>query len=255
MAKKRLLVIGDTIIDESLYLKALGLSLETPTMKCEFISRQVHFGGAANVAKYANLFGLEVDFYTSMTEEMATSFMGGNNLNLINAPSKSDNLKVRHYITHGDNTYNYLQINHPNSSISKRAPENFLNLEEYSVIAISDYRLGFIDRNLIDFLKNSNKVIFAASQLSTNVSNYDQYLFARYIICNKHESEFVSRKENVYVTMGSDGCKFNGIHFPGFAVEAKKTIGAGDVFFAALLASDDPLFANKMAAEYVAGNL
>lgn len=43
------LVVGDTIIDENVYLIANGLSLESPTIKTVFDKRSINYGGAANV--------------------------------------------------------------------------------------------------------------------------------------------------------------------------------------------------------------
>ena len=41
------LVVGDTIIDEDVYCKAAGLSLESPTLKTTYNMRRVNYGGAA----------------------------------------------------------------------------------------------------------------------------------------------------------------------------------------------------------------
>ena len=45
------LIVGDTIIDEDVFLIASGISLETPTLKTVYDTRKIKFGGAANVAK------------------------------------------------------------------------------------------------------------------------------------------------------------------------------------------------------------
>ena len=46
------LVVGDTILDETIELEACGLSLESPTIKTSLVTRMTDYGGAANVAKY-----------------------------------------------------------------------------------------------------------------------------------------------------------------------------------------------------------
>lgn len=254
MEKKRFLVIGDTIIDKNIYLDAIGLSLESPTMKCKYLYTDIDFGGAAKVAKYVKIFGGEVDFCTSMTKEMSSLFFSKYCVNLINFETDIDTIKTRHYISNGDNTYNYLQINQINSY-------SFVNFEEkidfskYTAIAISDYRSGFVSDSLLNILKELNLTIYASSQLSNHEPNYDRYCFVKYLVCNKRESEFITRKKNVYITLGSEGSEFNGVNYPGIKVKVKKTIGAGDVYYAALLVSQSPSEANKMASKYVSGAL
>ena len=61
------LIVGDTIIDENIYLKANGISLETPTMKTEYLSSEINFGGAANVAINLAKCKNNVTFLTSLS--------------------------------------------------------------------------------------------------------------------------------------------------------------------------------------------
>ena len=60
------LVVGDTIIDEDVYCKAAGLSLESPTLKTTYNMRKVNYGGAANVARHLHNFNRDVTFLTSI---------------------------------------------------------------------------------------------------------------------------------------------------------------------------------------------
>ena len=42
----KFLIVGDTIIDEDIFLIASGISLETPTMKTVYDTNRVKYGGA-----------------------------------------------------------------------------------------------------------------------------------------------------------------------------------------------------------------
>jgi fructose-1-phosphate kinase PfkB-like protein len=56
--------------------------------------------------------------------------------------------------------------------------------------------------------------------------------------------------------MGAEGCVMNGVkHSITPVKDPINTIGAGDCFYAALLATGDPNFANKKASEYVSNNI
>ena len=128
------LIVGDTIIDESIYLNAVGLSLESPTMKTTIKNRMFDFGGAANVAKGLKKFGNNVTFVTSMKEEYCQTFESYYEIPVKNFYQGNDNTKSRYWITHGDETYKYLQINDTNPELSSSTLELF-DISEYDIIA------------------------------------------------------------------------------------------------------------------------
>jgi bifunctional ADP-heptose synthase (sugar kinase/adenylyltransferase) len=244
------LVVGDTIIDEHIFLNAVGLSLESPTIKTTVKEKRFDFGGASNVAKFLKKFGADVTFATSMGEEYCQFFETFYNVPVKNFYQGNDNLKTRFWISHGDETYKHLQINDVNSEFSLSTLQLF-DIDEYDIIAFADYRCGFITETFIKHVTDSGKITYASSQVSSHQPNYDRYFDIDYIVCNEKESQYVDRKTNMCVTKGSDGCVMNGIHYKGYPVEVANTIGAGDCFYAALLSSGDPDFANRKASEYV----
>jgi len=88
------------------------------------------------------------------------------------------------------------------------------------------------------------------------LSNYYRYDAFDYIVCNEKESRLVIQDNNVCITKGSRGCSFNGVDFLPYPVENPvNTIGAGDCFYAAFLATGDPDFANKAASEFVSSEI
>ena len=108
------LVVGDTIIDETVELKASGLSLESPTLKTTPVDRYYDYGGAANVAKYLSKFGRDVTFATSMDISMAEMFEERYNVRVLNYFQGKPNVKTRYWVSHGDSRYKYLQVNDVN---------------------------------------------------------------------------------------------------------------------------------------------
>tara|TARA_R110000824_G_scaffold191182_1_gene372794 strand:+ start:1174 stop:1944 length:771 start_codon:yes stop_codon:yes gene_type:complete len=252
---KRVLIIGDSIIDKSVNLQALGLSLESPTLKTSFMHESRHYGGAANVAKFAALFGLEVTFATCMSESSEKAFIKNNDLKLINFNNKIENIKTRFYVNHGNATYKHLQINEINKkSFYFDLPADFMS--EYDIIALSDYRCGVVSQQLVSNSVKSAALTFGASQISTHPSNFEMFQQMDYLVCNKAEATSFERRENVLITDGANGCMFNEKHYPAPAVKnPANIIGAGDCFYAAILAFGDPLLANQKAAAYVSGDL
>ena len=254
-SNNNILIIGDTIIDENIFLVARGLSLETPTIKTDLLDKSISFGGAANVARFISQYKENVTFFTTMTESHAKQFKNKYNVTLLNKPIQKSNVKQRYWIKHGDSRYKYLQINDTFNNLNHDKKTNHLNeivdLESYDTIAISDYRCGLINNVLINKVKKSNATTYAASQLSTNSPNYNIYEDIDWIICNKKESKYVNRKSGICITDGSNGCTLNGKHFPTIPANAENTIGAGDCFYAAFIATSDPDYANKMARKFV----
>ena len=252
---KKILIIGDTIIDEDINLKVIGLSLESPTFKTKTSSKKINFGGAANVARYASKFGLDVDFLTCMSVDSEKHFKNKYDINLINIDNSVENRKTRFYIEHGDSKYKHLQINETNSkSVYTNLQEK--GLQKYDLIAFSDYRCGLISKHIIEKAKNSGKKTFGASQVSGKKSNLNNYEKLDYIVCNESESDTVTRRQNVLITKGDQGCEMNGTVYPAYPVKNVETIiGAGDCFYAAFLAYECPSKSNELASRYVSGDL
>jgi bifunctional ADP-heptose synthase (sugar kinase/adenylyltransferase) len=246
------LVVGDTIIDETVELKACGLSLESPTIKTVPDNHYYDYGGAANVAKFLARFGRNVTFATSVdydTVETLERFYG---ITVKNYYQGRENKKTRYWVKHGDAMYKHLQINAVNQEFSQSFLENF-DLDPYDIIAFADYRCGFIRETFIKHATDSGKITYASSQISSRKSNYDRYFDIDYLVCNEEEAKHTQRVTNICVTKGSKGCQFNGVSYPAYVPEkVVNTIGAGDCFYAALLATGDPDYANKKASEFVA---
>lgn len=251
--KKKLLIIGDTIVDQYVFTQAIGLSLESPCIKTKFINSQSMYGGAAAVARIASYLGADVSFITSVSKiteyQLATQY----EIKVINIKESKDNIKSRYFIQKQDTIYQYLQIN----DCIENKQENDVEIDQdYDIIAFSDYRLGLIDHNILNLVKNKSIKTYAASHVSSNNSNFELYNWVDHIVCNEEESQYLSGLTNIYVTKGYKGCSFNGKDYPAYPVPVvKQIIGAGDCFYAALLVFEDPDKANEIAAKYVSREL
>ena len=62
MKNKNVMVIGDTILDETVVCSVIGTSLETPTMKVKSKSSSIDFGGASNVVEHLLELGAKVKY-------------------------------------------------------------------------------------------------------------------------------------------------------------------------------------------------
>lgn len=268
-SNKKILVIGDTIVDKTTNTQAIGLSLESPTLKAKFINETTALGGAANVAQHLAKMGVECSFLTNISDVNYQKILLRENINLLqkNTNIKNDNIKHRFYVCHGNENYKHLQINTTNeeelNTENIDAIKNKLKHVTFDVIAFSDYNCCFINdelRNIIfDYAKLNSVPVYAASQVSNKKHNYEKYIGANYFSINNEELKIADNFNKIpytglYVTCGNHGSKFitkgKETFFKSENVAAKNLIGAGDAFYAAILACADEV---EKAAEF--GNI
>jgi len=151
--RKKVLVIGDLILDEYIETEAIGLSLESPTIKTEYISKRMQLGGAGNLVM--NLKSLERDVYfiTAFNDLAISKILKDNKIKFFHL-GKQHNVKSRYYINRKGNSYKHLQVNQSNKiDITKIEETTVLEklvrvIDEYESVILSDYRSGFLTENL-----------------------------------------------------------------------------------------------------------
>jgi rfaE bifunctional protein kinase chain/domain len=266
---KKILVIGDSILDKSVFGTALGLSLESPTLKGKKEKIEYSFGGAANVVENILELGAKCTFITLLgddPESFAYNEFERNYLELI--PIKESGrlvtVKERHWMTKGA-MYKVLQWDQlDNREISQDSINKLLKIldekiKNFDMILLVDYRHGMMSKNLIDkiieFSKKNKKPVIASSQVSESKSNHMDYSGADLIVMNKKEAECIDKnfsennpinlcnitKSNVCITLGNKGSLvcFEGKKYFKEPIEINETdsCGAGDSFLAALSVS------------------
>lgn len=235
---KRVLVVGDTIIDRSHWLKPVGFSLETPTVKCERIKTSDEFGGAANVAKHLANSNCEVTFATSISKELVDD-LSRNTGSRIVALSNRDQVKERFYLVK-EVSYKYLQVN----DVAQADCENLaIDVNSYDMIVVSDYRLGAASLSIISKLPLHKTI--CQMQISDSKADVKKYRNFHAFVGNSSEvppdniSGFCRAMNNFLVvcTRGSESVLFSsGESVQSVEVDRlppqSESHGAGDVFLA-----------------------
>lgn len=237
--KKRILLIGDTIIDRYHYLDPVGLSLESPTLKCNKISSYDEYGGAANVARMLQNLNCDVHFFTSIDSSSLVDLQKDINCSVFQASNVSQT-KERFFITKGE-TYKYLQIN----DCKKVSNANLsLDPKEYDAIVISDYRLGIVQKDILKSLPKDKTI--CQMQISDSNDTLEKFKGFHVIVGNKDEIpkekiEKLSHDLNIKVCVSTNEDKEvtafekdQGIVniLPEKINNVKNYHGAGDAFFA-----------------------
>jgi len=266
-SKKKVLLIGDSILDVYVYGTAIGKSLETPTIVAKEHSRKVSFGGASLVARNLLELGASVNYITLIgNDEDSDNYKGLKHENLhmhfVVDPSRSTTIKKRFWV----DGYKLLQFD----TLDNRDLESNLIfkvlkiakklIRSCDVVIISDYRHGLMTSRLIRDLKklliDSKKPVFVDSQISHRESNHMLYKDLFMILLNEVEAKSIDEKfslsfdvlsdvlgkSNICIKLGENGsiCKINGkiIRSRASSIKVVDTCGAGDAFIAALALGD-----------------
>jgi len=227
----KVLLIGESCIDEYRYGSCDRLSPEAPVHIFSFNKIDIKKGMAANVLQNLNSFNLDVDFLSN----------------------DSNKIIKRRFVD--EKTKHQLLREDIDGDIS---PAEIFKQLDYDFIVISDYNKGFISDELIGYIVNHYRGNIFVDTKRKNFSLYENC----FIKINKNElsKDFISPKDSkIIITDGENGSFFEDQHYPAKKVDVFDVVGAGDVFIACLslcyqITNDmhfSILFSNKMASESV----
>lgn len=212
----KILVLGESCVDEFIYGKAERLAPEAPAPVFVPTRSTSNPGMAANVVENLKALGAEVDFITNTNKITKTRYVD----------DKTNHLLLR--VDVGD---------------SEVVPFNIINqnfeLDKYDAIVISDYCKGFLDEYAISSLCNIYPNVFIDTKKPIG-----RYLsLCKYLKINEKEykdskSFFDSNQDilsKTIVTLGKEGCKLGNKIYPVEEVAVKDQSGAGDTFIAGLV--------------------
>ncbi|RLG16061.1 hypothetical protein DRN69_01850 [Candidatus Pacearchaeota archaeon] len=276
--KKRIVVIGDVMLDKAIYGDASRISPEAPVQIIKVEKEVYGPGGAANVA--ANIKSLK-------GEPILFGFTGKDEASKTLSKVLEER-KIRYFFDETLRTTVKARIMPRNHQIArldyeetseKRFSDRILKkLEEEinnsDLILLSDYAKGTITEDLISFLKTKKKKIIVDPKPQNTSLYYNSFL----ITPNENEALQMSMKNNfqsagiylkeklnchVLITLGEKGMALfqnnsldREIHIPTYAKDMKDISGAGDTVIATLslsLASKASLEEAAIIANHAAG--
>ena len=153
---KRVVVVGDSILDCTIYTDALGLSLESPTLKVLKDRDEYSFGGAANVVQNLISLGAGCTYITALGMDEYSDYYSQWDASTPQLTLKGvfddrkNTVKTRIWVARGQDRYKYLQINQQVSGSLSRASRDKLisELEDQvpraDVLLLVDYGLGVL---------------------------------------------------------------------------------------------------------------
>lgn len=216
LSKRKILVIGDSCLDEFVYCSADRLAPDVPVPILKPISKTDNPGMAMNLYKNLEAMGASVDIVTN---------------------SNWKSYKKTRYV---DLETNHMFFRVDSGSVPALRRLDVKSLESYYIVAISDYNKGFLSNADIEKICRNHERVF----IDTKKPLGTFALLAKHIKINRKEyeassaflSEFPAFRDRAVIkTDGANGAWFGGEQYPTEAVSISDVSGAGDTFFAALI--------------------
>jgi bifunctional ADP-heptose synthase (sugar kinase/adenylyltransferase) len=216
-----ILLIGDNCIDTYQYGNVDRISPEAPVPIFTHVRDEVLPGMAANVKENLKSFKCDVTFLTSEAS----------------VKTRIIDLRSKQQIVRVDKDY-----------IAKPLDCDAIDTSNYDAIVISDYNKGLVSYELIEKLRETFSGHIFVDTKKTDLSR----LNGCFVKINKLEYSLLKTVcDNLIVTLGEEGARWNEITFPAPVVEVSDVCGAGDTFLSALaywyLISNDMSQAIKFA--------
>jgi len=266
---KRCLVIGDTILDEYIYVEPLGKPAKENIIATKYKSREIFCGGAVATANLVGQMCESVDLVTLLgSQDSREEFVRAalhQNVNLVPFFREGGQTTVKSRLVDPAYVKKLIEIAYMSDEALPPPEQSALNgwveanIGKYDAVIINDFGHGMIDGALVDIV--CSKAKFLAVNAQTNSANRGFNLITKYpradFICiDEPEArlaaveryapiETVVREKlerqidchTFVITHGKLGSivytpKAGVKRIPALTGEAIDTIGAGDAFFA-----------------------
>ena len=267
LKSKKILVIGEVIIDEYAFCETLGKSGKEPFLVVSKKSTERFLGGAAAIAMNLSDFCNKIDLVSYVGSKKSEIEFIKKNLNknikpILISKNNSTTIIKRRYIESSERN-KMLGVYSLNDSYLNKTEEtkiiNYLKnkLKLYDLVIVADYGHGLITKNIANLILKKSKYTSLNAQInSANTGHHslNKYKSLDCVAINlnelKHETRtrgdnfYISGKQlmtrmsinNLIVTKGRAGAVFlskeqKNFEVASYAKEIVDKIGAGDCLF------------------------
>ena len=260
----KVLLIGDSILDEYVYCQSMERSGKEPLISYKFLESKIHPGGVFAIANHLANFSDNVSLITCIganSFEFIENSLNNSIERNIFVQNNSKTLTKKRYID-GYKLHKVFQIyNTDELKITKEIEEKILkyidkNASRFDMILVSDFGHGIMTPDLLEYLGKSDKFLSVNCQLNAGNLGYNfitKYKRADFVSINERELRLPFQEKTsdikipieklnkllnlnrINVTLGKAGMVYynNGdyFHSPSFTKEPIDTIGSGDAVF------------------------
>jgi D-glycero-beta-D-manno-heptose-7-phosphate kinase len=208
----KILIIGESCRDVFIYGKVDRLEPSAPVPIIQKIETRSNGGMAMNVKSNFFALGVEVKILTNNNWKSITK------TRLVE--QKANHMFLR--LDEGDTGYGNADLKN-------------IDYSQYDAIVISDYNKGFLTKEQIRDICESHNLVFLDTKKPLGLWAES----ANFIKINNHELKQANQvslamKDNLIVTMGSQGALYREKLYPVELTDIKDLSGAGDTFLAGL---------------------
>ena len=269
MARARVLVLGDVMLDQFTIGRVTRISPEAPVPVVAFERDEFRAGGAANVALNVRALGAHVDLIGLVGQDQAASRLREllsvadvHGTGLVTDEKRRTTTKVRIVTTRNQQVarIDYESEEAPSGHVEDALTDQVHDLIQHTgAVIVSDYLKGLVTRRLMAAVIAAAQVRGVPVLVDPKIPHLDHYAGASIVTPNHHEAEVAThmrirtdeeaeraaavfrdraRCDGVLITRGEHGmwlaCEGVEGHLPATAREVSDVTGAGDTVVATL---------------------
>ncbi|EQA61190.1 PfkB family carbohydrate kinase [Leptospira alexanderi] len=276
-SNSKILVVGDTIVDQYVACDAIGMSAEAPVLVVRELETKEFVGGAGIVAAHVKALGANCTFLSVVGEDENANLVYKNlreqgiDVQLISDNSRPTTFKIR-YMVENQKLFRVSRLKE--HSLSKKIEDQLIekiktDAKNYDGILICDFVYGVITPRIlseIQSIANKNEILlFGDLQCSSQVGNVAKFEEFNLICPTEREARIAlgnhedgvewiantllekTRSKNLLIKLGAEGFiaysndSFGNFirkeHFPALVSNPVDVAGAGDSLLAAIAVS------------------
>lgn len=264
---KRILVVGDVILDEYVDCVPVGLSQESSTLVAQPLSSKRYLGGAGIIAAHCSSLGAQTTLLTVLgtdsESEIVRTFCNDYKTTLREVRDSNSPTILKQRFVHGKQMLfrlNRFQAQGFSRNIRDELKSQFYNLVEgFDAVIFADFSYGVLNLedigDMVIRAKSLGVFVAADSQSSSQIGNLLKFKGANLICPTEHEARIEIRSQDglivlshkllklvqsdcIFLKLGADGVIVSGLKFKTDHISAMNenpvdVAGAGDSLIAA----------------------
>jgi len=204
----KVIVVGDTIVDEYVSCDAVGLSQEDPTIVVRPVARDIFVGGAGIVSGHARSMGANTIYFSVVgDDEIGKNAISSLNEYDINVRVIHDAARITTYKKrYRSSGKSLLRVNeYTQQSIDKNIQEKIFcgirdEISDADLLIFSDFNYGVLPQELVDRVTalalSNNVMLIADSQSSSQLGDISRFKNMSLITPTEYEARISTKDTN-----------------------------------------------------------